>query len=1540
MFRPLTHARPRWRQAPRRGGAILLTCFSLITILMVLGLAFMMYAAKEKAVAQAYSEAASRSTRLAPDPTDTANRFFGTLIYDELDDHDPLNGGAALLNAMRGHSIARSMYGSRYDFSAPYWTGSTTPWAGVGTFHETNTYGDRALQVNHTLMMMGTTPYLLDPEWTGSRAVAATGVPPFATSRTGSYVGKHAGYTYADLKSLWLGARDPATGEVLVPSFHRPWLFGSLADNNPNWRNATGKLLILRPRPLEHPKFPRVPPNADGTYTGDVQNLPGHVGIQKNDSIWMHIGLPQVTLEDGRIVQPMVAPLILPLDGLFDMSVHGNQLATGSTHWSHPGYGPWETNIGYGLVPYGTVPYSPALPTYAAAEAERYKLVKDRLATRDAAFDPFTAGRQVPNYSPVAWDGQPVTFALPTGNSLSGLPSFGGFQSNNVAVLATPAPGHPAGYSTNDWRDRSDPLAVANSPIYPYSDLKRLSIRYAFTPDSYFQAFVTKPPAGATATFLGDPTNFPFIISAGATTRASYRLDPAHTRRLLFSPKNHSLERPAVTPNFSRTVAESLQIPAGTTKPGALFTTPVAYPSPGPMPPGGIRDFAGDNLWVNVHAALGAVNLNRPLADYRADLTTPLAVGNAGNEILADADRRALAKDIFARLVVALGAAVSVDASGNVTVLAAPATPQYDALRYLAQVAVNLVDYIDNDDVNTVFVWNPSNPATDLSAAEVGNRAVFGVEKPRLVINEAYSEIVNDPNDAVNGNGNGMGGNLPPAGPAQVRFWLELLNPTSTPIAGTPLGDGSVALSAYRIEIRRADRQTGVAAGSRDAALNTQNDFLFTNPTNTTGSFEPTAGAPDAAFTFPAGSVGPNNGAYSPAAAALPANGFLLVGPPAANRGDDFAPNGGVWANKVESGAPTNAPGSAAMGYTMALPGAGVVTNAEFKRNIVLLRRLANPHLLAGPTNPYITVDTMDYVPSFDSIHRLTGGGLNRNPQAAMNANPMGYDPSGSRFAVGKVQPYAGRSVAIAPAGPGNHNVYNNNNARAVASSLQNSMVRDQTTANGGNQPRHTFGRHNGNAGQPAGTTFTPGTPATLSDTIMTPFDWLIHLDRPLETLGDVFFARDCAPHRLTTEFVVPTGVAPGLNYEVSSPRWSFHNDGLARGLEYLTVKSPDERVGHGGRVGGKINVNAMQDRRVAQGAWDPQASNVFNLDFVNNTVWGDAAVAGTSWMKSRTPLQTRLGADGTTQFQVPVPTSSVADQTGGTDRPFYSFGAPAAAPVAPGTTIGTFAYTQPSTTGDGDTILRQAPVVAPAVPGPPLLYQTAQTHPYLQSEPMRKVMNNVTTKSHMFAVYVTIGYFEVLPSTMTSPPWPSGVPLPPQFGAEVYDKIPGDMRQKYSAVIDMSNMALKANPPANDPDPHATGRPFFTALTATARVAAPTLSIACAAGTVGAAGTLTVMADGQAVTIQVNDQLVIGYGAEQQVVTVSGVTAFDPTTRVGQVTVTGLGRDAWGGSSVSNVRPGYAGPRYVDATGGKQFVFDYTAARYKPVIPYVERLR
>ncbi|VTR91126.1 Uncharacterized protein OS=Pirellula staleyi (strain ATCC 27377 / DSM 6068 / ICPB 4128) GN=Psta_0540 PE=4 SV=1 [Gemmata massiliana] len=1559
MFRPLTRSH---RRAPRRGTVVVITIFALITILMVLGLAFMMYAVKEKAVAQAHKDGANVAGTGAPDPTDTINRFLSTLIYDENDDGDSLN------NALRGHSIARSMYGGRRDASSP-WAGSTVPWAGVGTFHEdalgypssptagsnypligaltAGTTRDRARFVNHTVMTVNDRALVIDPEWTGNRFADNATPPvltPFNTSLTlpgRNYVGKHAGYTYPDLKNFFLGARDPATGEVLVSSFHREWLFGTLAPSNPNWSTATGRLFTLRPTPFNHPNFPRVPPNPDGTYTGDVQNLSGAVGVQKNDSLWMHIGLRPRTLADGRLVQPLVAPLILPLDGLFDLSTHGNQFGTGNAHVSYGGYAPWEINPIYGLT----------------NDAERQALLQYRSPSYPTAFDRYTSGRSLPRYSSVIWPSPaslatPINFTLPTGGSLTGLPSsadpaatpaFGNFRNDNAAVL------HPAGYNPNEFAVMSD--TVSNSPIFPYTDIKRLSLRYAFTPDWYSLAFVSKP-SNSRPTFYGTPGTYPYITNPGATTAHSYRLDPAHRSRLLFNTRSSSLDRPALAPTFSRDEANSLQILAGSTKPAGLFTAPTAYPNPGAL--GAVTDFAAANQWVSAYAALGSVNLNRPLADYRNNLTQSLSSGNVANANQANLDRQQFAKDIFARLIVALGAAASVDASGNITILATVGTTRYDALRYLAQVAVNLVDYIDNDDVSTVFVWNSSGTlATDMSATEVGNRVVFGVEKPRLVINEAYGEITNDPADPATDT-------VPLANTkkAHVRFWAELLNPTATPQTSTNeiFGDGSVPLNAYQIQISRANRTFGPTGTLMAPQAGNTSSYLTNNPVhpkyleNTMGVFDPATGNPDvtcrlSALGTPPPSVSPNNATYAPGAANLLTNGVALLrtDPGGTVKGSEFnadpAAAGSIWATSITCPAPDQ---GNSLGYVIQMPpNVSDLSKPEFKQHVVLLQRLANPYsAFDAVTNPYITVDMMDYVPAFDAVTRAVGQMNQRSARPAMGANGSEYDPPAERFSVGKVQPLAGQSFATVVDGAGKYNQY----------TFATSMVLNQTAAPSATDPKNTFGRHNGNsATQPSATVSTVNTavfPATITapETLMTPFDWLPHMDRPLETLGDVFFARDSRPYRLTTEFVVNTNATPGLVYDSGYGRWRLHEDGLARALELLTVKSPSTYVAHGGRMSGKINVNAMQDRRIALGLWDAPVTattgNRFNQAFVNNTIWGDLTVPTPlpTWMSSRTPLQLRNTASGATadQVSVPVPNQradgtpapSFTDtvSTDGSDRPFLPFGAPSAG-------AGSFAYgTTTSGTGTEDTILRRNST------GQPILYNIAPSpainHLHTQTEPFRKVVSNATTVSHAFAVYLTIGYFEIEPSTVPNG-WPSNVTPPQRFGAEVYDKIPGDMRQKYVAVVDMSNMALKPN---NEPDPHAQEQPFFTALTETARPPANPLtdpapiSFVCQGYDATGTGTLYVAADGQRRPIGATTTLVLGYGTETQVVTVTNSpVVFDPATGIGSVQVTGLARTAWGGTCVSNVRPGYAGP---------QPTFDFTLPKYKPVVPYVERLK
>lgn len=1597
MFRPLTtsHRRP-----PRRGTSFILIVVVMLSLFSAVGTAYALFAMREARLAMARKGEQGGGTGApprAPDPTDTINRFLSTLIYDT---GDGVTDTTELTNALRGHGIARSMYGR--DLLNPF---NTNPWNGVGLFHEdATTYGypgltgDRVQFVNYTPMMIGGKPFLLDPEYMGTRPLDNGGnLQPFnPAGRT--YVSKAAGYSYPDLKDFFLAAYDPATGEVLAPSFHRPWLFGSLDPTNPNWTNAPGRLFTLRPRPAEHPNFPRVPPNVDGSYTGDVQNLPGGVGPQRNDSIWIDMGLPVVTLAGNRKVKPLVAPLILPLNGLLNASAHGNTYF-GGEHGSQYGFGPWEVSL-RGLLSAGEA------NNIVNARGPR----QQRSGGNSRAFSPYRSpGLNADSAVLWGWNNDPPTpwgafsqaVTMPTypaANSLVGMPNFPSpyLQTDNL-----PYSNHPSLFNPTEWPGRGTQFP---NRIFALSEVKRFNLRYAYTRDWYLQSeLATIAPTGLQGTF-------PFVLATGQTTQNRYRLDPAHANRGLVAPTGYALDRPKVVPQYlNRAGNAALAIPAGAWKPANV--SPGAYPSApfNRSPVSDFPDFTNGTRLFNAWAALGSVNLNRPLADYRANTAQPLSAANLNTTApnpnfplltYPDFDRRKLAHDIFVRLAVATGAAVTVNPAPvdypqyQYSVQAAPTTPQYDALRYLAQLAVNIVDYVDGDDVSTVFVWNPAAPNVDpntdpnnFAANQVANRVVFGVERPRLVINEVYGEIVNHPQELETKDLDGMG--IPkqprqpvggsPAPAAHVRFWLELVNPTNTPANATgPLGNGAATLwqttvagggfSPYQIEIARANRNNTSDATQKGQTWNAQT----VSPTNTAGDWALNGGAffkPDIAFQFtnavPA--VSPNNGQYSPGMA-RPANGFVLCGPPVTNpKTDEFNPAVDITSSPPQDNAVTP---QNSLAYAMPLPTTtAVISSAEYRQHVVLLRRLANPYQPPGPTNPFVTVDVMENVPAFDAVHRENSA-TRGNSRGQRNSND-GYDPPAERFSIGKVQPYAGQSV-LAANFP-NSNVGGYNQYQPFPASM---VQRQQPNPANMGQPQHTLGRHNGRGNAAAANTFTAGTPPTLSDTIMTPFDWLVHMDRPLVNPLELLQVRDTPPFRVTQQFLVgagsnpyapPAGTAPGVGYDTGYPRWI--DDGLARALEYLTVRPYTAGVPHGGRVPGQINVNALPDQRVLTGLLDPQGGNLFDQNFVANTAWN-------VWVATRTQLQTVPLANQAMQVNrtgPPNQTAFEANNFGGNgtfyDRPFMPLGAPVATPGSPlAYGAGTNADGNPTLPSNADlTILRRMSRGSPTqtVGNPPALYALPSTntyglpaakttgdvpvypasHPngpsYFQAEPARKMFNNVTTVNHQFVVFLTIGYFDA--DTQNPVALAPGITVP-RLGAEAYLNVPGDMRQKVIAVVDMSNMAL--DPVKNVP---ATVQPFFTSLEATAygngTTPAATLSITYSRfdGT-----NLYVAADGQEVPITgatptaPGTTLVLGYGVEQQLVQVAAIIPPSMANPVPQVAVTTLNgqafRTAWGGTCVSNVRPGYPG----DATrlGTLGMPFDYNSATYKPVLPYFERLK
>ncbi len=1530
-----------------RRGAILIVVLALLTIFAVVGITFVFYSGAEADGSRIFKQAQSQGNIDTPDSTDVVNAFLGALLYDAGD-----TAPTDLQNSLRGHSLARTMYG---------WNGTIgnnlTPFNGVGTFHGTATgLPDRAYVVNHTAVNGN----VYDPEWTQPRTSAQlnTAITPSATN---IYIPKNAPYTYFDANNLALAAVSPQTGEVLVPSYYREWQFGNLQPTNPNWTNTQGRYTILRPRPQDNiadsgdgrgqvSDFPYCPANADGSYTGDVQNLPGGFVYNsgngkyeaRNDSIWIDIGLP-ARQWNGKWIKPLVAALILDKDGCLNLSAHGNN-RNGGTHGSHSGVGPWEVNLNYVLG-------ADAQSVVQARNNNNPNPLGNRAGVSSIGYaysapqppaPPPGSAHMLQSVSQVNWDGTNGGIISTPGNGgnspYATYPSYGTGFDDNVQQPSKQI-NHPSLFNPAEW-----PAQSGNLRTFSPTDLRRLSGRFGADLDFYQQLDLAKLQAP-----LAPPTNSLISSTNG--------LDASHRNRLVVTTFGATLDFPGSTPG---------QVP-GTGTQFQMAGVPSAFPFNQP---------GNYNQGSYASPPLAPLNLNRPLTDYRNDTTTALNPMNAANSGAAQQERHNFARDIFARLVLSTGGGFAPVAGGysngvSVTVYtstttvgmatyqpgdvqlfgpASPGTPQYDALRYLAQLAANIVDYIDNDDVSTLFVWNAANPLNPfdpnaIPGAITTGAAVFGVEKPRLVINEVYSEIANAPGE--------MGTDMMagPTNPAQIRFWVELLNPTSTPyLAGPtgPLGDGSAQLrtpgpggsNPYRLQIIR---------NGGTAAANLQ------DRTNTTGNPAlPTALTPEIQYDFAgvnmgaATSVSPNNGNYAPGGNA--ANGIVVVGPslPPTGMGGvspqpfEFNPTnppggmppGAPWSNMIQSTGPAAMPMGPQNCMTYTVPMAGgmmmpavdyaFVSGMALERHMVVLQRLANPYLPANdpsgttfnpamPVNPYLTVDYMDRVNTFDAVTRLNGEMTPRMERSAMVAN--GYDPVAERFAIGKVQPYAGHANATAQAAPA-----------PPTFNFPSSCVLNQRSTDRGGEPLNTFGRHNGlTIGGPGGAATPP------ADTLMSPFDMMLHLDRPLINQLELLHVAAVPPHQLTQDFVreYPAGSstirkdmahAPWLGTETTTspgnPVPGFDvtnnrtNNGLYRSLSLLRVKPWTHGVPMGGKVHGRININTVQDPRVLQALFDPQAGNNFNGSMGGNfNTWFNG------WLNTRTmSMPTRTLADGSTTVVVPVPGRTYDDDPtfANPDRPFKPFGV---SELATGPLTGA--------SGLQDTILRTNGGTQPLLWQP--LNPGSVDHPYQQAEAARKILNNTTTVSNSFVAFFTVGYFEVRTNNTGNPMFTSGEPTiagqnynRPILGREAYREVPGDMRSKFYAVIDRNNLML--NPNDNNPLGVGVGGPvrppYFTTLEASLPAGSMYIDIAANADPNG--NPAAVYADGVPVPLRAGDPLVIGIGAEQVVTRIAStaevamplVNLAPGIYRVMLPPTAPLPRAVEAGSCVSNARFGNPGPQ------------------------------
>lgn len=722
--------------------------------------------------------------------------------------------------------------------------------------------------------------------------------------------------------------------------------------------------------------------------------------------------------------------------------------------------------------------------------------------------------------------------------------------------------------------------------------------------------FNAQKPAGGNRAF--SPREMAALLRYGSTNSESVgsdllRLAPfslaQFSTRNLLTTTSWDLNYPAPIPNayYDRTLPTSATPSAS---PYSYQLNTAVYPptlQPPPQPqynpdPFGtanvLTDLAGQapsnsefrTDWRSTFlTSLSKINLNRTLTPYpRLTPTgyaglTPAEQANLANNSTnydnqvtkAGADRQKLAQDIFNVLQQVTGA----QTLGPTSVVG---SSQYNAVRYLAQLAVNIVDFIDEDNVSTGLNW-------------FGTEWVFGVELPRLVINECYFQYDNDPTDPTI---TGTPGTDKATSNYYANVWVELLNPLppNGKNAGDPsndpatmanlTSDSSALLSSapqglptpqsiYQLVLATqginnplvmqnpantigSPLLTTSTTGTTTQGLNTvtvastanlfvgmrlktsvtdkdaKGNTVMVVPMNTTivgisgttlslssNALASSQAGTNYTFTFDTiwvpqislGSATPLTNTIDPVGTdyarqqgTLPPSGstpkgFYIVGPTTANT-VPTAESPGFTMTPAQNSTPRPALqvdfSSPLMSFQLPNNSAMDTATPPLPAPTILLQRLANPYLLANPTtNPYVTVDFVDVA----SV--LTANGINAYELDARTYNSAGPNlnlsarrGAAARFSLGRKQPYYASS---------------NNFAKQTLT-----YVQPNGTPTG--EPSHTFNQHNGQAA------IGPARPG--DSTLQVPFDWLVHLDRPLISKAELLHVASCKPHELTQFFV------------------------------------------------------------------------------------------------------------------------------------------------------------------------------------------------------------------------------------------------------------------------------------------------------------------------------------------------------------------------------------------------------------------------------------
>lgn len=1565
---------PRFRPAQAlaaRQGVILLVVITLLTLFAVVGITFVIYAQSE-----ANSMRAARQSEYVTfadaDPEMLLAYFLGQLIYGPPD---------GVQSTLRNWDLARNMYGTPvcwYPNQVPSMAFSagmqgTVPFNGIGRLQ---------------------TPPVAGSYWNFNYSSASQA----QLDQDGA---PNVPYTYPDVNSLFLGAVRSSDGGVLIPSFCR-W------QPNPGggyiWNTSLRALV----------------PNISGQVAPedgycDVKNLPDSPGLWNlqaggftpNDSIWMDLGFPVMHAPDGRMFKAMFAPLIQDLDGRVNLNTAGNILGQQNnppTTLSHQGWCGGEVNPSRVLTGGDSANLLTGFrynPTWTAANL---------LANPYTPGGHFYSASDI-NCTPNPPSGKPAAaLVMPQASTYFAFPWYNSPYQNGW-ITASEKALHPNLYNYFACDSPYIPAGTANYiPAQNwYGNAVQTNINNYRFPPSDMEALLRYGDRGSPA--LGST-----LFNLCPTS-----LNPANNpaARHQVTTLSMDLARPGVMPSmYIQAGGGTYTIPTNNNQPAPQSGAPnyvPQYPTQTQMKfPPAVKngEFNSNGTYyaqANGGPVLNRIDLNRGFTDYPpVSATTNMftnyssyqgyagmnygsytSYGTYSNYSLlpttapnprrpaypypsAMGSRVQMAQEIFNVLCVVTGVNFQFNTPSTPTYstlrfTATPGTPQYYAIQWLAQLAVNIVDFVSfpgpanpgstpPDDVMTMFCWNPGQNS---GANAIQNAWVFGTVLPRLVINEAYAEIVNTQTDVQR---------TKPPTPVitqyNVNTWVELYNPFSsdtaanicnvsqsvpTALNGTAqlyvgtngqANNNTTNFAAYRILVAQTNQ-----GANNNAQIMTQSNNVLGVPQNicaVVNNFSPAASTtildsttgqvpnPKQTTVLASGSaslnqVQPVNGSYSSRNGAVTTamkpgpqgnnQGFYVVGAPVVFPGNsgqtqcfatcpadntkslNLPASDPIQANII-GGVTTNG-----MQYTYSANPSYSPILGQLNHTFVL-QRLACPYMPPNftPTspnfNPYVTVDYLQNVPLQDAVAKYYASTGNPSPTFVQPQN---------RFSAGRNQPYAASQLM---------------NQQSTSQGYQTTQA---PVINNG--PQNTFFYPNVYP-QPQ-----PGQP---------PFgyDWMFWPNRMLVSPMELLHVSGYAPSQLTQMFInpnnTPTNVPQVQNKFMHRAPWYDPSCAIYRALEFFEAGLRPQWAPIGGRYPGRININTIWDYPAPgnpaaytnklpppptfMALCDPQGNNYFLQqavsDMYTNMLYSRSPNGAPS--PSDKPFLSLAGPYSTGSPPTPygVPSTDINNTFLMQDTPGYSI-TPTKIPPAPPM------YTTSNSQASGSYQSKRLFEVNPAqtLPSPPggalpngpemgtdpVSGQTIDQM-YLKNELMIKLFNNITTRSNVFAVWLTVGFFEVLPGGA--------------YGQEINRAEGRNVRHRMFAIIDRTNLTINVETAtsgrraaatttttvyAQEPGP----RPFFVNCPAGALSGATSLTIPASTSNNYEEMTWGTLATDQwpISTTAPYNQLVVDNGPNQEIVMVRKVSGGG-TSGLTITLSTALKNTHDPGFAVSNAVLGHPGPQ------------------------------